>query len=280
MKYLNLFPVLLLLTQQADAQSPAAQPTSYWMVSAGFGMLFPPNPGSPLTTSFQYTSTSVTTGATATQTFTGKTGAFHSPAFAGDMLLVTHVFNHNSINLGFGYNADISGTGLNSYIKAGYGYIFRLGRLQVQPSVDFYAMLDGPANLGTIDNSGVDLSLLGYAAHAQFYSTTFNATTFQSEAHTYNADNLEIDYYRVSYLAEPKLVLGTILWRKMYIGVEGGWLLQMAQAGRFDLRQNGGGTSNVVGKVYVNDHGSLGGPGVGINIGYCFGGSVSKKKKH
>ncbi len=262
MKYLNLFPVLLLLTQQADAQPPASQPTSYWMLSAGFGMLFPPKPGSPLTTSFQYTSTSVTTGATTTQTFTGKTGAFHPTAFAGDMLHATCVFNHNSINLGAGYNADISGTGLNSYIKAGYGYIFRFGRLQVQPSVDFYAMLDGPANLGSIDNSGVNLSLLGYSAHAQFYSTSFDATTFQSEAHTYNADNLEIDYYRISYLAEPKLVLGTILWRKMYIGVEGGWLLQMAQAGRFDLRQNGGGTSNVVGKVYLSDHGSLGGPGV------------------
>jgi hypothetical protein len=278
MKHLNLFPVLLLLMQQANAQSPAPQPTSYWMLSAGFGMLYPPNPGSPLTTSFQYTSTSVTSGATTTQTFTGKTGAFLSPAVAGDMIDATYVFNHNSINLGIGYIADISGTGLNAYIKAGYGYIFRLGRLQVQPSVDFYTMMDGPVNLGTIDNSGVNLSLLGHSAHAQFYSTSFNSSTFLSEAYTYNADNLEIDYYRISFLAEPKLALGTILWRSMYIGVEGGWLLQMAQAGRFDLRQNGGGTSNVAGKVYLSDHGSLGGPGVGIKIGYCFGGSLSKKK--
>jgi hypothetical protein len=270
--------------RQADAQSPNAipadLPAGYLMFSAGGGMLFPKHPGSAFSTSFKYTSTSVATGATTTQTFSGSSGGFFPVAIAGDMVDVAAVFRHNKINLGLGYNEDMHGTPLNQYLKAGYGYIFHCGRLQVQPSVDLYVMFDGPAKMGFINNSGVNISLLGYTAQSQF-TTSSNQTNFfgVSSDQTYHAANLEIDYMRTSFMAEPKLALGIFLWQKMYVGIEAGWMLQIAQISNIRLLQNAADNAYLVGRVYIADKGSLGGPGVGINIGYRLGRRKAQKMK-
>jgi hypothetical protein len=265
---------LLSLMDHAEAQSTAPQPVSYTFFSVGFGALFPRNPGSPVNLNFKYTSTSVTTGVTTTQTFSGTSGAFLPTAFAGDMIHGGYVFNHNSINVGIGYNYDMNSTGLNAYIKLGYGYIFRMGAWQVQPSVDLYVNMDGPVTLGNINNSGVDLSVLGDSIHSRFYSTSYSTAAFlTSQTTLLNATDLEIKYARTSYLAEPKLVVGMIWKKGLYLGVEGGWMLQMAQTSTLKLEQN---EDNVAAKIHISQHGSLGGPAVGLIVGWCF---YTKPKK-
>jgi hypothetical protein len=229
---------------------------------------------------FNYTSQSATTGVTTTHSFSGTSGAFLRTPFAGDMIHGGYVFDHNSINLGIGYNYDMNSAGLAAYIKLGYGYIFRFGRLQIQPTADLYVNMDGPAKLGFIDNNGVNLAVLGESIHARFLSTSFDATSFTSQTATINAGNLEIDYNRTSYLAEPKLIIGTFVRKKLYLGIEGGWMLQIAQTSVLKLLQNGDGGSNVAARIPIGEHGSLGGPCVAINIGYRFGGSTVKKKGH
>jgi hypothetical protein len=178
----------------------------YGMLSAGSGMLYPRNAGKAFNVAFSYTTTNEATGATATQTFSQTGGPFSSPTYAGDLIRGAWISNHNSFDLGAGYNQDTHGGTLNGYFKFGYGYIFRFGRLQVQPSMDLYWAIDDISNLGTIDNTGVDISLL----------------------------------------AEPNLVAGTVLWRRLYIGIEGGWMMQLSESSFFTLTQYDGHNSNQV----------------------------------
>ena len=251
----------------------------YGMLSAGFGMMYPRNAGKAFNVAFNYTTTNEATGATATQTFSRTGGPFSSPTYAGDLLRGAWISNHNSFDLGAGYNRDTYGGSLNGYFKFGYGYIFRIGRLQVQPSMDFYWAIDDITNLGTIDNTGVDISLLGHTAHAQWTEEALDAND-NSITYTYNASRLQIDYERSTLLAEPKLVAGTLLWRRLYIGIEGGWMVQLSQSSFFTLTQYGDQGSNQVGTPSASNHGSPAGPEVAFNVGYCFGGDYHRKKKH
>jgi hypothetical protein len=73
----------------------------------------------------------------------------------------------------------------------------------------------------------------------------------------------------------PKVLLGTVLWRKFYFGIEAGWLLQLGQSTTIKLTQydeSDDSNSNPVGKVHLNANGSPGGPEVALNVGWCFGG--------
>ena len=79
------------------------------MLGVGYGMLFPLHDGKAFNVAFNYTTTSQATGATTTQTFSRSGGPFSSRAYAGDFLRGTWVSNHNSFDLGFGYNQDTYG---------------------------------------------------------------------------------------------------------------------------------------------------------------------------
>ncbi len=63
------------------------------------------------------------------------------------------------------------------------------------------------------------------------------------------------------------------LKKKVFLGIEGGWMVQVAQTSTLKLVQNG---ENVAAKVQVSQHGSLGGPAVGLIVGWCF---YTKPKK-
>jgi hypothetical protein len=293
MKPLTLSLILFLLLQQADGQflspselqkrrqQPSQPDANYGMISLSMGTLFPLHPGQVFTSHFQYTSTSATTGASATHAFAGTSGSFYSIAILGDLLHGAYISNNSCLDLGLGLNGDMSND-VSAYIKFGYGYIFRFGRLQVQPTLDFYWALDGPVTMGTINNKDSNINILGFTAKSQFTETSSDANG-NTTTDTYNAGTLEINYKRNSFLAAPKVLLGTVLGRHLYVGVEAGWLLQMWQTTTIKLTQydeNDGTNTNAVGKVHLNTNGSLGGPEVALNVGWCFGGVFKKKKGH
>ena len=117
----------------------------YGMLSAGPGMLFPRNAGKAFNVAFNYTTTNEATGATATHMFSEAGGPFSSPAYAGDLVRGALIRNHNSFDVGIGYNQDTHDGFLNGYLKAGYGYILPLRPLQVQPTLDFTSPWTNPA---------------------------------------------------------------------------------------------------------------------------------------
>ncbi|HEY4149477.1 MAG TPA: hypothetical protein VGM41_11135 [Chitinophagaceae bacterium] len=278
MKHLAIFFILFVLARQVNAQSLSLQPDRYTMLTAGAGMLFPIKAGKQFSVSFNYTTTSRATGATTTHTFLQTGGPFQSRDFAGDLIRGTWVRKHNSFEVGAAYNQDVHDGILNGYFHAGYGYIFRFGRLQVQPTLDLYWALDEIAKLGTIDNSGVDVHLLGRTAPAQ-WTVDESDINYSPVTYTYKADKLRIDYNRSSLLAVPKLVAGVLLSRRFYAGIEAGWLLQLSSSAFFTLTQYAGHRSHDIGTVNTDPHGSLGGPEIAFNIGYCFGGDFHRKKK-
>ncbi len=278
MKHLAIFFILFVLARQAHAQSLPLQPDRYTMLTAGAGMLYPGKAGKQFSVSFNYTSTSQATGATTTHTFLQTGGPFQSRDLAGDLIRGSWVRKHNSVEIGAAYNQDVHNGILNGYFHAAYGYIFRFGRVQVQPTLGLYWALDEIAKLGTIDNSGVDIHLLGRTAPAQ-WTVDESDINYSPVTYTYNASELRIDYNRSSLLAAPKLVAGILLWRRLYTGIEAGWLLQLSASGFLTLTQYDGHHSNDIGTVNTDSHGSLGGPEVAFNIGYCFGGDFRRKKK-
>ncbi len=292
MKRLILSLILFLLIRQSDGQflplselqkkqQPSQPDVNYGMISAGVGALFPLHPGQVFSNHFQYTSTSAATGVSTTHAFTGTSGSFLSTAILGDLIHGAYISNNSCFDLGLGLNGDMGGEA-NAYIKFGYGYIFRFGPLQVQPTLDFYWALDGPVTMGTINNKDSIINILGFTAKSQFTETSSddngnNTTT------TYNAGSLDVDYKRNSFLAAPKVLLGSLFWRHLYVGIEAGWLLQMAQSATIKLTQydeNDGSNSNPIGKVHLSANGSLGGPEIALNVGWCFGGPFMKKKNH
>lgn len=279
MKRLNLFFMLFLLLQQMKAQSPPPQPMRYGMLSAGVGMLFPHHDGKAFHMTFNYTSTSQATGAAAAHTFSTTGGPFSFPTIAGDLIRGTWVSNHNSFDIGAGYNQDTHDGELSGYLRVGYGYIFRFGRWQLQPSLDFYFTDDEIPKVANIDNNGVDINLLGQTANAQ-WSETVSDVNGNPLTYTYNASRLQVDYDREGVLVVPGLMAGTLLWRRLYVGIEGGWLIQLSEGGFYRLTQyDNDHHSNQIGTPNTSGHGSLAGPGFAINAGYCLGGDFHRKKK-
>jgi hypothetical protein len=102
------------------------------------------------------------------------------------------------------------GGDVNGYIKFGYGYIFHFGRLRVQPTLDFYWTFDGPITMGNINNKDSNINILGFTANSQFTQTSSDDNGNTSTT-TYNAGTLELNYKRNSFLAAPKVLLGTVL---------------------------------------------------------------------
>lgn len=277
MKPLNLFFALCLLCHGADAQTPAN--INYGMISGSLGTLFPMHPGKVFSTSFNYQSVSASTGAATTHGFSGSTATFRSTAILADIIHGAYVTDNNYFDFGIGINGDMNDD-QQGYLKFGYGRIFHAGCWQIQPTLDLYVAFDGPDKLGTIDNKDSTIYVLGFTAKPQFTVTSSDANG-NPETDTYNAGTLEVAYKRNSFLAAPKVLFGTLISRRVYVGIEAGWLLQLGQSSTIKLVQydeNDDGNSNPVGKVHLGQNGSLTGPEVALNVAYCFGGIFSRKK--
>lgn len=279
MKHLATCVLLSALLQHANAQQTYDQPPepnlttpakNYFVLSGSIGELALIHPGQVFSTQFQYVSTSASTGGTTSHHFTGNSNRFNSPVTLADLVRVSYVTGANSFDFGFGLDGDVSG-GASVYFKLGYGRIFTFGRWQVQPTVDVYWAMDRASRLGILNNLDSSINILGYTANPYFYDT-YTDEYGDVYTDTYYAGDLDVNYKRNSFLAVPKVLLGTIFWHHLYVGVEAGWLQQLAQISSIKLIQYdafGSGNSNVVGKVRVKPNGSLTGPEFALNVGWC-----------
>ncbi len=280
MKHLISFMALCLLLLHAHAQWPYDTPTqrfnplipgkNYFIFSGSLGELDLINPGQVFSTQFQYTSTSASTNVTTSHHFTGNSNHFNSPVTLGALAHISYVTNANCFDVGFGLNGDMSG-GPSVYFKLGYGRIFTFGRWQVQPTVDLYWAMDRTSRLGILNNYDSAINILGYTADP-YFNQTYTDDYGNIYVSTYYAGTLDVNYTRNSFLAVPKVLLGTILWRHLYVGIEAGWMQQLAQSSVIKLIQydaGGSGTSNLVGKVHMKTNGSLTGPEFALNLGWC-----------
>jgi hypothetical protein len=265
MKKLCLLVFSLLFFMGAEAQTVE----KYEMFSLDAGTFFPKRPGRDITASFPYTVTSLATGTRDQQTFDGSLrGKFTSPAYLlGLSFGVVRVHSH--IDVGGGLLREDGGDH-GFYVKGGYGYSVPLGGLVIRPSLDIYYMVE-KNKLGTIDNTQKEIRLLGYTAYEQYTKQLDDGDGGTYEA-TYNANHLDINYRRYSFLANPKVVLAPRVTGRFVFGLELGWMLQVSQRCNLQFEQTTTSShqTNTVGKVSVENNGALNGPYAAINIGVRF----------
>lgn len=263
MRPLCLSLILLLVYRDAEAQTHS---NDYVVLSADAGAFFAGTPGHDVATTFPYTVTPVASGVRHQETFDGALkGKFTSPAYMAGLNL-GYFWKRNNVDAGGGFfRSDGGDHGI--YLKAGYGYGFLVGGLILRPTVDLYYLM-GKNKMGTIDNSGVDIDLLGFTAYDYFTVTKDDGNGGTYDA-TYNADHLDVNYRRFNLLANPKIVLSTKPLGRLIFSFEIGWLLQLYQRCDLQLEQTSRTSSetHTVGKVRLNKNGSLGGAFAAINIG-------------
>jgi len=249
---------------------PAPVARKYFIVSAGIGELSLIQPGQVFSTQFQYVSTSASTGLSTSHHFTGNSNQFVSPVTLADLAHLSYVSNANCFDFGLGLDGDVAG-GPSVYLKLGYGRIFTFGRWQVQPTLDLYWTMDRTSRLGILNNYDSSINILGFTA-SPYFEETYTDDYGYDYVNTYASGALDVNYKRNSFLALPKVLLGTILWRHLYAGIEVGWLQQLAQSSVIKLVQydaDGSGASNVVGKEHLKANGSLTGAEFALNVGWC-----------
>ncbi|MBN9383314.1 MAG: hypothetical protein J0H74_21340 [Chitinophagaceae bacterium] len=263
MRTLCLSLLLLLVYRDAGAQTHS---NDYVILSADVGAFFAGTPGHDVATTFPYTVTPVASGVRHQETFDGALkGKFTSPSYMAGLSL-GYFWKRNSVDAGVGlYRSDGGDHGV--YLKAGYGYGVHVGGLVLRPTVDFYYLM-GKNKMGTIDNSGVDINLLGFTAFDQFTVAQDDGNGGTYDA-IYNADHLDVNYRRFNLLANPKIVLSTKPLGRLVVSLELGWLLQLHQRCDLQLEQTSKSSSETytVGKVRLDRNGSLGGAFAAINIG-------------
>ena len=261
--YLLLFPLLFF----RDASAQTAE--NYEMFSLDAGTFFPKRPGRDITAKFPYTVTSIATGTRDQKTFDGSLqGKFTSPAYLMGLSFGV-VRGRSHVDVGGGLLREDGGDH-GFYVKGGYGYDVSLGGLVIRPSLDIYYLVE-KNKMGTIDNTQKEISILGYTAYEQYSKQLDDGDGGTYEA-TYDANHLDINYQRFSFLANPKVVLAPRVTGRFVFGLELGWMLQVSQRSNLQLEQTSTSShqTNMVGKVSVGNNGALSGPYAAINIGVRF----------
>jgi len=255
--------ILLLSCADAGAQRRADE---YGALSLDVGTFFAHRPGHDIAASFPYTVTSLSSGGSSQDNFDGALqGRFTSPAYLLGVKF-DYGWKRHMVDVGVGLFTEDGGDH-GFYLKAGYGYSFRLGGLSVRPTMDFYYLM-GKDKMGTIDNTEKRIYLLGYTAFEQ-YTVQVDDGDGGSYDHTNNANHLDVNYRRFTLLGNPKIVISPHPFGRIVVGIELGWLVQVHQWCDLQLEQTNTSNSEVytVGKVRLDGNGELGGAFAAINIG-------------
>jgi len=255
------------VVQHALAQS-TGKSTGRIVISLSGGAFLPQRPGKNVKVSFPYTSTPVGTGVTTTQQFSRSLGGnFPSVALVGDIMNIEVTSKSHAINGGIGLFQDIAAND-GGFLKAGYSRVLPLHRrrFRLQLGVDLYGVLSSDMELGRIDNKGQTIQFLGYTSPPQWTETY--SDRFGTHTKTYDADHLSILYRRNGLLIEPKVVVATSL-KRLALGVEAGWMLQLSQGCILKLQQQDGGNNDrhTIGKIHEPRNGSMSGLYVAFRVG-------------
>ncbi|HXB09843.1 MAG TPA: hypothetical protein VNW04_22120 [Puia sp.] len=258
------FTLFVLLFRQSIAQSTGG---ARLVLSLSGGAHFSRHPGKNVVESFTYTSTLTGAAASSTQTFFGSLGGdFPRIGYMGDIMNVEVTSRHHAINGGIGLYPDI-GSNTAGYLKSGYRWVlpFHRNKFQLKAGADVYLVLGSGMELGRIDNKNTTLELLGFTAGPQWTETYSSRNG--SYTNTYNADHLSVLYRRNGLLVAPKVALSTNL-KRLVLGLEAGWMLQLSQGCVLLLQQQDGGDNrHTIGKIHEPRNGSMSGPYAALSIG-------------
>ena len=264
-------PPLLLIAflclEQAAAQTPTGD---YDLLSISGGLLYPKHPGKNVTRVFSYTAIPDAGGNRTTNTLTGSLGySFESPAYTGNLINFEIARKHHSIDIGIGITAELKDN-TGGYFQGGYRFLLPLKGFILKPGIDLYYVIGSENKMASIDNKDQEIDLLGYSAPSK-WTDTYSDDNGNTETNTYYVNRLDILYQRNSFLAEPKIGL-TSTGKHFAFGIEAGWMFQLAQSAIIELQQSetkGKDTHNI-GRVGVNNNGSMGGPYVALTMGVYF----------
>jgi hypothetical protein len=259
------FILFVLLFRQAIAQSTGG---SRVVISFSSGAYYSRRPGKNIVESFTYTSTPTGAAVGSTQTFFGTLGGdFPRIGYIGDLMNFEVTSKRHAINGGIGLYPEV-GSNDGGYFKAGYRWVlpFHRNKFQLKPGADLYGVLGGQMELGRIDNKNKTLQMLGYTALPEWTETS--SGRYGTSTTTYSADHLSVLYRRNGLLVEPKVVLSTT-FKRLVLGLEAGWMLQLSQGCILPLQQQDGGDDNMhtIGKIHEPHNGSMSGPHAALSIG-------------
>lgn len=292
-----LLPLLMIVGLQGVAQSvdmtkPKAQnlnisaapkrrsyvwdkfPDHYHILAFNYGSIFPANPGHATQANIYYTAVPVGLGTSKNETFTGvaKNGfANRMWSMGGDY---ESIFNEkNDIVLGIGGFQNVGGDG-GFYFHGGYRYVLNLGSVSIKPGLDYYA-LRGSNHVGNIDNRQRDLYFDGFSSGADFTVSHTNTYTDdegneyeETTYHTYSTDRVEVKYRRKAKALQP-LIEASGHWKRLFISVEIGYMIQIQQKSTltFDQINDYYRERNEIGTINMRKNGVLTGPRAGIMVG-------------
>ena len=242
------------------------------VISLSGGVFFPCRQARNVVESFSYTSTAAATGVTTNQYFTGALGAdFPKGTLVGDIMNFEVTSEHHAINGGFGLFEDV-GANDGGYLKTGYRWVllFHRKRFQFKPGADLYGILGSEMKMGSIDNKGKIIQLLGFTAQPQ-WTTSYTSRSGNTTYTTHESDHVNILYRRNGLVVEPKVVVSTSLGR-LTLGLESGWMFQLAQGCAILLKQAdaGDGDWNTIGKIHQPHNGSLTGFYGALQVGIIY----------
>lgn len=269
--------VVLLLSMRVSGQSQsflARYPNNYFIVSVSPGMFFPSHPGHDISANFPYTTASTVTGVRETHQFDGAVkNKFSNPLFMLGGTLES-ILKHHDIVIGGGV-FQMNGGDHGYYLQAGYRYVIHAGGLDLKPGVDVY-YLSGVDRMGSIDNHQQNIYLPGYTAYDQFtikesetYTDSEGENYTSTRNHTYDAERLDVNYRRISYLTEPKVAVTAHYRKLLSFGLELGYMIQVSQVSRIGYEQvNHAASRNyTVGKQRLDQNGVLSGPHASVKVG-------------
>ena len=264
--------LVIALIQQTAVQHTLAQDDDKnfhrIVISVSGGAFLPQRAGRNLEVSFPYVSRLAVTGVTTTRQFSGSLGGdFPRAAFMADVVNIESIRRRHTINGGFCLFQD-GANNVGALLKAGYSRVLPLHRshFRLQFGVDLDGVLGGYLEMGQIDNKGQTIQFLGYTATPQWTET--HSGRYSTYTKTYDADHLSFIYQRNALLTEPKVVMATSI-KKLYLGVEAGWMLQLLQGCTLKAEQEDGGSNNrnTIAKMHEPRNGSMSGLYVAIRVG-------------
>ncbi|MDP4217833.1 MAG: hypothetical protein Q8927_16645 [Bacteroidota bacterium] len=270
MRVLYTLLIAVLLNGIADAQSPKSP---YWIISTGVRSIFLPDPGFPPWFDYSYTSN-------------GQYGSFvgtisrplPTRIYSYDLPAIEAVFRHGAIDFGIGLQNNL-GNDRNFYMKLGYKYILHVNDIRIEPGFDLYDLIGKNEPMGSIDNRGAEIDILGFQAMPTWSKTSTDDDGNTTTTDIHYADHLDVDFNRSALMFNPKLTLSANPIGRIFFRIEAGYSLQIEQTSKVNfIQRDAKGHGNKIGDNHLDDVGSFNGPVAGVSIGYALGARATPRR--
>jgi hypothetical protein len=235
---------------------------TYFIV--GLSAFFPRFPGTSVSATFPYTT--VSSGVTTAGTFTGSMGPGSYPhvMYMADLYGLGFFSKRQGIEIGLAMNREWANNwGFTA--EGRYARIFHLRGWLLEPGASFLWLAGRNERMGSIDNNGDTVHVLGMTSGPQF---SVPASKYSSGG-TFNTDHLKVAYYRGNLLLAPVLTIARFRKKGPTVFWTAGWYFDVQQTSRLGLFQENSDESHSsrLGKVKLPHNGRLSGFFAGVRLG-------------